>query len=65
MLDYYPLVIESAIAVRFQIRVLLAKYDGRGKHLIINFFFVEGQAVFPPDLHQVPIATGYSIVLDE
>lgn len=39
MLDYYPLVIESAIDVRFQIRVLLAKYDGRGKLLMINNIF--------------------------
>ena len=33
MLEYYPLVIEAAIELRYKLRELLAKYDGRGNNL--------------------------------
>jgi hypothetical protein len=34
MLEYYPLVIETAIELRYKLRELLAKYDGRGNYHI-------------------------------
>ena len=33
--------------------------------IIISNDVIEGQAVFPPDLHQVPVASGYLIVKDD
>jgi HPt (histidine-containing phosphotransfer) domain-containing protein len=32
MIDFYPLVIESAIELRYHLRKVLAKYEGNGNH---------------------------------
>lgn len=34
MIDYYPLVIETAIEVRHHVRMLFAHYEGKGKLVV-------------------------------
>ena len=46
MLEYYPLVIETAIELRFQVRVLLAKFDGRGNFPLLVTFTFRGGSCF-------------------
>jgi hypothetical protein len=51
MVDFYPLIVECAIELRYQLRHLIWKYDGRG--ILVSLFYLtylEGQDDLPDNL---------------
>ena len=50
MVEFYPLIVECAIELRYQLRELIWKYDGRGNAMWFTKFCIEGHQDLPENL---------------
>ena len=50
MVEFYPLIVECAIELRYQVRKLIWKYDGRGNAMWFTNICIEGHQDLPENL---------------